>query len=108
MTLHWGLTGGPLYGMIRYRFKGLTMTIAELLETQDCAYLAVFNRDGTVFKAEIQTSDYWVGGDEGGYTNDSNICFETPEQAQRYYDRNYSYFAFEEAYEAEEKCEELS
>lgn len=83
------------------------MTIAELLEMQDCAYLVVIDGKNNIFKAEIQASDYWAGGEEGGFTNDSNVYFETPEQAQGYYDRRYRYFAFEEEYEAEEKCEEL-
>ncbi len=83
-------------------------TIKEELDLEDCVYLAIIDKDGNVFKAEIQTSDTFVGGNEGGYTNDSNIYFESAEQAQDYYNRTYKQvFAFEDEYEAEEKCEEL-
>ena len=83
-------------------------TITLELYLQDYVYLAVVDKDGSVFKAEIQTSDTFVGGNEGGYTNDSNIYFESAEQAQSYYERTFKQvFAFEDEYEAEEKCAEL-
>lgn len=84
------------------------MTLVDILEIEDCVYLACVMKDGTIIKAEIQPSDYWVGGNEGGFTDDSNIYFETPQQAENYYNRKYAQvFAFEEDYEADDKCDEL-
>ena len=42
------------------------------------------------FIAEILDSDAWAGGEPGSFTNDSNINFDTIEQAEQYYDNNYS------------------
>jgi len=83
-------------------------TIKEELDINDCVYLAITDKDGNVFKAEIQQSNNQIGGDKGGYTDDSNIYFESAEKAQNYYERMFKQvFAFEDEYEAEEKCEEL-
>lgn len=83
-------------------------TIRELLEMNNEVFLAVVDRRLGVFKAEIQASDYWVGGDEGGWTNDSNVYFETALQAENYYKRTYKeVYAFEDEYDADNKCDEL-
>lgn len=83
-------------------------SISELLEMNDEVFLAVVDKKLGAFIAEIQPSDYWVGGDEGGFTDNSNIFFQTPQEAESYYNRTYKeVYAFDNEDEAEEKCNEL-
>lgn len=84
------------------------LTISEVLDYENAAYLACISKRWGVVYSEIQESDYWLGGDVGGFTNDSNIFFRTPHQAETYYQRNYQQvFVFDNEGEAQEKCNEL-
>lgn len=83
-------------------------TISEVLDYENAAYLACVSRRLGVIYSEIQESDYWVGGAEGGFTNDSNIFFDSPEEAENYYKRTYKQvFVFDNEADAQEKCNEL-
>jgi len=83
-------------------------TISELLEINNEVFLAVVDKRLGVFKAEIQPSEYWVGGDEGGFTDDSNIFFDTAQQAERWYNNRYKeVYAFDNEQDAEDKCDKL-
>ena len=52
-------------------------------------WLIVLCKDLGHFIEELQDSDYWVGGDEGSFTNDSNENFNTLEDAEDYYNTKY-------------------
>ena len=83
-------------------------TITEVLDYENAVYLACVSKELGVIYSEIQESDYWVGGDEGGFTNNSNIFFETTAEAEAYYKRTYQQvFVFDNEDEAHDKCDEL-
>ena len=45
-------------------------TIIESYDYNNAVYLACVHKQLGVIFSEIQDSDYWVGGDPGGFIND--------------------------------------
>lgn len=88
-------------------FEDTELTISQALEDYECAYLICECKDGDYIHGEIQRSDYWVGGDEGGFTNDANIFFNTSIEAERWYNKEYvKVFVYTEEYERDEAWDE--
>lgn len=65
------------------------MNFTEIFENENAIYLIVLDKNLGHFIAEIQESDYWLGGDKGSFTNDSNQNFTTLKSAEAFYSRNY-------------------
>lgn len=87
--------------------KDTELIISYALDNFECAYLICECKNGDYIHGEIQRSDYWIGGDEGGFTNDSNIFFETSDEAERWYKREYKrVMTYEEEDERDEVWEE--
>ena len=84
------------------------MDIKETLEAFEEAYLICELKGGDFIHAEIQPADYWVGGPEDGFMDDSGHWFATPASAQAYYSREYKDVrAFEDKREMEEAWDKM-
>lgn len=83
-------------------------TFKEIFDRTNSLYLITLDTRLGHCTEEIQDSDYWVGGDEGSFTNNSNINFDTLENAERYYERNYKeVLVFDDERERDEKVDEM-
>jgi phosphoenolpyruvate carboxylase len=86
------------------------MTLLEILEAFEEAYLITEYEDLGLCCEEIQQEGYWVGGDEDGdgFISDSNTYFATPGQAQLYYSRMCKRFwAYEDEQDRDEAWEKM-
>ena len=65
------------------------MNFQEAYDNSSSIFLITLDDELGNCIAEIQDSD-WFGGDEGSFTSDSNINFETIKSAESYYNRNFT------------------
>lgn len=71
------------------------LTVKEAIENSGSAYIIGWKTQDPddYITEELQASDYWVGGEEGGWTSDSNVAFDSPEHFERYISRVYQVYA---------------